>query len=181
MAEFYKTSPATNITPMPKDAARRAYSMEQQGDEAAGEEDVVTAENRFISSSLTHYHFCFFLHFHPSSSFSPPYPHFSPLPSLSPLILLFTPFPHYSRILEEWDRLTNQSETSSPEHSDNDMEGEEGENSPLREHSPLPLPGTPKFEHQYYHGSEEKDGHSVGGKGGSKGVSTGTGKKASPR
>ena len=146
---------------MPKDAARRAYSMEQQGDEAAGEEDVVTAENRFVSLCLPHYHFYLFFF---STSYA-----------------LFHPFPHYSRILEEWDRLTNQSETSSPEHSDNDMEGEEGENSPLGEHSPLPLPGTPKFEHQYYHGGEEKDGHSVGGKGGSKGVSTGTGKKASPR
>ena len=66
------------------------------------------------------------------------------------------------------------------------MEGEqEGENSPVGEHSPLPLPGTPKFEHQYYQqghaGQAKDDGHSVGGKGGSKGVSGGTGKKASPR
>ena len=86
------------------------------------------------------------------------------------------------RILEEWDRLTNQSETSSPEHSDNDMEGEGGENSPLGEHSPLPLPGTPQFENHYYHAGDAKDGKNrVGGKGASKGASAGTGKKPSPR
>ena len=110
-----------------------------------------------------------------------------PIPSTNRSFFFFF---FFSRILEEWDRLTNQSETSSPEHSDNDMEGEPsplgehsplGERSPVGEHSPLPVPGTPQFDNRYYQAGDAKDSNSVGGKAGSKGASAGTGKKSSAR